>query len=203
MKNLRTIAILVSLLVFSIACKKNNQTKDSYTKTSVENKQVPKKEIPTPEISSKAEVLKTFGEFDTKNDKLDLNVPVHVSKDLFTIREIKNISSPDINAIIIRVNDDSRNSTVGKPVNDTVNKKVSLSAYKLNLAELRTDKKLKVITLHSTDGLTRDEIDILKDCIGGLSKYDEESCTDQIRLIENKDDEEIPNSKKGSIVIGI
>lgn len=201
MKLLKLLTLSIGITVTLVACK-DSQIKQENSKQITDHTH----QLKEKKVGIKGDtVLKTFGDFDSSKDKFNLNIPVNVLKDSYNIDQIENISSPNINAIIIRISNGKTRSMVGLSVTDTIKQTKSLRAERLDIAELKNDGKLLVITLNSTEKITIDEVDRLTDCIDSIDAYDPKAraCVDDVRIKKDKDDIFLPNDRQGSILLGL
>ena len=206
MKYFFKITLLIGLTAMLIGCK-NDKTKQEDSKQPPDKtQQLEKNKAGVEENTIEGDtVLKTFGDFDISKDKLNLNIPIHTFKDSYNIEQIEDISTPNINAIIIRISNGKTRSMVGLPVTHTIKQTKSLKAQGLDIAELEKDGKLLVITLNSTKKIIEYEINQLRKCIDTIDAYDPkaEMCVDDLRKRKNKDDIVLPNDRQGSILLSL
>jgi len=192
---------LLMTLSFVLGCKNTDQNPDKVKQletelTQAENEIKALKEdvAQSKQNNNRVENLRAYGSFSISENKLYLSIPV--ASDEYEIIEEADVSSNDINALLVRVSDSTTNP-MSAPVKHTIVKQYQLDNLGLTMSELENDEKLIVMTLNSTTRIQQTDIDSLRTCINRLgSIYNEETCEGSFRTDKK------PNDKKGSIIIG-
>jgi hypothetical protein len=135
-----------------------------------------------------------FGDFSIKEDRLTVFIPVTHNK--LNIEDWINISTPDINAILIKISNNSYDSTKEKPITKVIEKVFSIKALGLDTIELSNDKKLKVIILNENSSDISVQKNFYTKCLEGETDYIKKSCQlPRIKSIR-------PNEDGGDILTG-
>ena len=145
----------------------------------------------------KLEHYKPLGSFSTKDDVLKVFIPV-TSGD-FELVQKENISSTDINALILRVTDDTYDRRKDEALTHVVENTIPLTELDMDLNELRNDKKVYIMVYNSTEEFDDRELNDFKMCIKDHQDYDEIDCFKRYKDI----DLVRPNEHDGNILIGV
>jgi hypothetical protein len=144
----------------------------------------------------KLEHYKPFGYFSSYNDVLKVLIPV-ASED-FELVQDEDISSDDINALILRITDDTYDRRNDEPITHIIQKDFKLSETELSSPNLNRDQKLFIMVYNSTEEFDKREINDFKMCVKDHQSYDEIDC-----YIRYKDIDLVrPNEHNGDILIG-
>ena len=197
------IITLSCFILFSLSCKQDNPSDKKQTEKQTEGTPLSPTKKAQKERSAqknnavcKVEILEAYGSFDLDEEKLHLSIPV-ASTD-YGIKEEHDVSSNDINALLVRVSDGTQRSSFDLPIKHTIVQKYNLDSLGLSMSELENDEELIIITLNSDQEVSDDDLDSLSTCISGLNSYDRNACLRSFRL----NDDKRPNEKDGNIIIG-
>jgi len=141
--------------------------------------------------SEKLERYKAYGSFNTKNNTIKVNIPITENK--LRIVNYENISSDDINALLIVLDGNSGKDTPFNSITKIIKKQFNIKKLGLNTVELKKDGKLIIIVLHD-DNFNYLHTIKYKKCINRLSDYDGGYCTGI--------DKSKPNEDGGDIIPG-
>ena len=142
----------------------------------------------------KLEHYKPFGYFSTQDDMLQIFIPV-ASQD-FELVQYEDISSNDINALILRITDGTYDRRNQEPITHIIEKEFKLSKTDLSISNLDRDQKLFIMVYNSTEKFDEREIREFKMCIKDHQIYDEIDC-----YVRYKDIELVrPNEHNGDIL---
>lgn len=170
---------------------------DSLTYPIPENGKIAEKIVTEKEIEksfldiSRYEV---FGDFSVSEDRLTVFIPVTDAS--LKIKDYRNISTSKINAILIRISNNSNSVTNSKPIVKVIKKEFNISALNLNKANLLRDKKIKVIVLNENNTDLSAQTAFYIECLKNQNDYTKGSC----RLPKSKFIK--PNEDGGDIIIG-
>lgn len=199
---IKVLIAYLSFILVLLSCNNTTQTNTDLEQLQQELKEV-KAKLEAQNASTETKSLDAFqknydvfhplGAFSTQEDLLQLHIPVS-SKD-FNIIQTEDISSKDINALIVRVTDST--SIDSSVIKDIVSVEQKLTDLNLDITKLQKHQKLKMIVINSTQAIEEDELDSLRECIQeDGTDYLAKSCWDAIRKVLK------PNSKNGDIIIG-
>ncbi|OUR96074.1 hypothetical protein A9Q86_16475 [Flavobacteriales bacterium 33_180_T64] len=135
-----------------------------------------------------------FGDFSVKDDRLTLFIPV-TEKNL-DIKDVKNISTNNINAILIRIDNNVNRSTPEKPIVKIIKKTYSISYLKLDTTKLKSHKKIKVIILHDNATDLTTHANKYKTCLKTQTDYIKDNCLGIYKSAPR------PNEDGGDIIVG-
>lgn len=193
----------LSFILVLLSCNNNQQTNKAVSKlqqdleeaqTKLAQEKASNEVKKLTEFQKNYEVFQPLGAFSTKENLLKLYIPVSSSQ--FKIEEIVSVSSPSVNAILVRVSDGST-APAGSNIEDILVSEQKISNIPLDLTMLSDHQKLKVIVINSTQAIEKNELDALRKCIEkDGTDYLAKSCWDAIRKVLK------PNSKNGDIIIG-
>ena len=145
----------------------------------------------------KLEHYKPFGHFSTYDDALKVIIPV-ASED-FRLIQKEDISSDDINALILRITDDTYDRRNQQPITHILEKEFKLTELDLSIPHLNKDQKLFIMVYNSTEAFDEREINDFKMCIKDHQNYDEIDC-----YVRYKDLDLVrPNEHNGDILEGL
>ena len=142
----------------------------------------------------KLEHYKPFGYLSTQDDVLKVLIPV-ASED-FRLIQKEDISSDDINALILRITDDTYDRRNQQPITHILEKEFKLTELGLSIPNLDRDQKLFIMVYNSTEEFDERELNDFKMCIKDHQAYDEIDC-----YIRYKDIDLVrPNEHNGDIL---
>ncbi|MFC0605317.1 hypothetical protein [Winogradskyella pulchriflava] len=135
-----------------------------------------------------------FGDFSIKEDRLTVFIPV--TDDKLKIEHYRDISTPDINALLIRISNSSDNDTKELPITKVIKKDFSIKSLNLDENELSKDKKIKIIILNENNSDISAHTAFYHNCLKTINKYSKSSC------LMPKNDFIKPNEDGGDIITG-
>nr|WP_321227635.1 hypothetical protein [uncultured Psychroserpens sp.] len=136
-----------------------------------------------------------FGDFSVDDDRITLFIPVTVKN--LTIRNVENITTNNINAILVRVDNNISSSTPESPIVEVIEGTYKISSLNLNKEKLKLHKKLKVIVLHDNATDLSNHINGYKDCLKTQTGYVKENCPSKPKFAPPR-----PNEDGGDIIVG-
>ena len=145
----------------------------------------------------KLEHYKPFGYFSIQDDVLKVLIPV--SSEDFKLVQDEDISSDDINALILRITDGTFDRRIDEPITHIIQKDFKLSETELSIPNLNRDQKLFIMVYNSTEDFDQREINDFKMCIKDHQNYDEIDCYRRYKDI----DLVRPNEHNGDILEGL
>ena len=150
------LVLCLGLFLVMISCKNEEKSKEEKQESRVEENEKQANEGTLEDDSyqkisglNRLEMLKPFGYYSTTTDTLHLMIPV--SADNFTIEEKIDVSSDHINALLVRISNDSRESILNKPIRAVIDQKFNTNDLGLDNENLKDCKKLKVFVVNSVN----------------------------------------------------
>ncbi|MFD1064040.1 hypothetical protein ACFQ1Q_12355 [Winogradskyella litorisediminis] len=160
--------------------------------TKIEQSIKPVKDITLPRTN--IERYDVFGDFSVQNKSINIFIPV--TDENLKIKSFTNISSSNVNAILIRVSNNSDAETKKTPITHVIEAKFKFDDFNISSARLNQDKKLKVMVLNENTRDISTQTTYYKKCIESVNRYEKLDC----RLPTIKPFK--PNEDGGDIITG-